>query len=154
MLSPASKRRRCDLQFGSISEVLPEVKRLLPAHQTFGNWSLGQICDHLAKSFVGSMEGFDLSGHRLKRFFIRRRMLEVALTKGIPRGWTVDSNLTPMPEVDLREAVEALTRAVERYRQHDGRLHAHPLFGNMPRDIWDRVHCVHCAHHLSFAVPE
>ncbi|MGB2985852.1 MAG: DUF1569 domain-containing protein [Phycisphaerae bacterium] len=145
--------QRRSLVFADVFQIMPEVRRLVPAHRTVANWSLGQICEHLARSFVGSMEGFDLSNHRIKRFFLRRKMLHVALTKGIPRDYTVDENLTPPPKVDLREAVGALDAAIQRYQNHQGKLHAHPLFGKMPRDVWDRVHCVHCAHHLSLVLP-
>jgi hypothetical protein len=133
---------------------MPDVRRLIPAHRTLANWSLGQICRHLADSFIGSMDGLNLRKHRFKRLFLRRRMLRTALTKGIPRNYTVDENLTPPPSVDLNEAVEALAAAIERYERHEGELEAHPLFGRMPRETWDRVHCVHSAHHLSFAVPK
>jgi nitrite reductase (NO-forming)/hydroxylamine reductase len=60
---------------------------------------------------------------------------------GMP-NWGTSGELTD-------EQIDILAR----YLQHDGRLHAHPLFGNMPRETWDRVHCVHCAHHLSFVIP-
>ena len=30
----------------------------------------------------------------------------------------------------------------------------HPFFGAMTRPQWDHLHRIHCAHHLSFAVPE
>lgn len=132
---------------------MPEVRRLAPAHETIANWSLGQICKHLEDSFVGSLEGFDLRNHRIKRLLMKRKMLDVALTKGIPLNYTVDPNITPPSHVDLDEGIEGLARAIERYQGHDGRTHAHPLFGNMPRETWDRVHCVHCAHHLSFVIP-
>jgi len=132
---------------------MPEVRRLAAGHRTVGAWSLGQICRHLADSFIGSIQGFDLRNHRVKRFFLKKRMLEVALTKGIPRHWTVDPGLTPPAVVGLDEGVESLCRALDRYLAHRGALHAHPLFGVMPRETWDRVHCVHCAHHLSFAIP-
>ena len=141
------------LRFENLSEIMPEVRRLAPAHRTVGNWSLGQTCQHLSKSFNGSVEGFDLSRHRIKRFFIKKRMLEVALTKGIPRNWLVDAHLTPAPHVDLENGMADLEAAIERYREHRGGLHAHPLFGNMSREVWDQVHCVHSAHHLSFVLP-
>ena len=140
------------LHFDDVLQILPEVRRLAPAHRTLANWSLAQICDHLTRSYIRSMEGFDLTNHRIKRFFLKRRMLHVALTKGIPRGWTVDPNITPGDEVDLHDAVDALDAAVRRYVGHRGRLQAHPLFGTMPRETWDRVHCVHSAHHLSFVI--
>lgn len=132
---------------------MPDVRRLADGHKTIGAWSLGQICQHLADSFVGSMEGFDLRHHRIKRFFLKKQMLKVALTKGIPRGWTVDPGLTPSADVNTDTAIEALAGAIARYQAHRGKLQAHPLFGLMPRDTWDRVHCVHCAHHLSLTVP-
>jgi len=145
--------QRRDLRFTDLAEVMPDVHRLAQGHRTIGSWSLGQICQHLADSFVGSMEGFDLRHHRIKRFFLKKQMLKVALTKGIPRGWTVDPGLTPTPNAEVNAGIEVLSQAIDRYRAHRGELHAHPLFGIMPRDTWDRVHCVHCAHHLSLAVP-
>ena len=99
------------------------------------------------------MEGFDLRRHRIKRFLLKRSMLRVALTRGIPRNYTVDANLTPPLEVDLDESVDALERSIARYVNQDGTLHGHPLFGVMPRSLWDQVHRVHCAHHLSFVHP-
>lgn len=33
-------------------------------------------------------------------------------------------------------------------------LPAHPHLGPMTRDEWGRFHCLHCAHHLSFVVPD
>ena len=141
------------LVFDELSQVMPEVRRLVPGYQAVGNWTLAQICKHLADSFDGSLDGFDLSVHRLKRFFIHRQMLNRALTKGIPPGYTVNENLTPPRGVELEPAVDALSRAMDRYENHSGNLHAHPLFGQLPRPMWDRVHCVHNAHHLSFAIP-
>ena len=149
MRQPGQNERR-SIGFEQVSQVMPEVRRLLAGHRTVGNWSLAQICDHLRRSFVGSMEGFDLRNHRVKRFFLRRKMLDVALTKGIPPNWTVDRRLTPPSRLDLAEAVEGLDEVIERYQTHSGGLHPHPLFGKLSREVWTRVHCVHCAHHLSF----
>jgi hypothetical protein len=146
----ADKRRQ--LRFADLSEIMPEARGLVPTHHTLANWSLAQTCEHLASSFIGSLEGFDLRNHRIKRFFIRRRMLQVALADGIPRGWTVDPNITPRDEVDLDQAVASLDAAIGKYLLHRGKLHAHPLFGKMSRETWDRIHCVHSAHHLSFVI--
>ncbi|MFQ5590899.1 MAG: DUF1569 domain-containing protein [Phycisphaerae bacterium] len=149
-MSGASVNQRRALRFDSVSEIMPDVRRVMVAPNTLANWSLAQICEHLTYSFVGSLEGFDLRNHRIKRFFIRRKMLQVALTKGIPRGWTVDPSITPHDDVVLEDAVDGLGAAIQRYLDYRGQLHAHPLFGRMSRGVWDRVHCVHSAHHLSF----
>ena len=39
---------RRTLEFASLTDVMPEVERLLAGHVTVGAWSLGQICHHLA----------------------------------------------------------------------------------------------------------
>ena len=118
-----------------------------------GHWSLAQICKHLADSIHGSLDGFDMRNHRVKRFFLSKRLLRSMFEQGIPRGYTVDPRLTPPAQVDLDDAVSALDRAIARYQDHRGRLRPHPLFGDMPRETWNRVHRFHCAHHLSFVIP-
>ena len=77
MASPGLQDRRV-LSFDRIDQVMPEVHRLVPAHETVGNWSLGAICKHLEDSFNGSIEGFDLRNHRIKRFLMKRKMTSEA----------------------------------------------------------------------------
>ena len=50
---------RRTLEFARLDDVMPEVDRLLAGHTTVGNWSLGQICNHLSRPRSGSsVEGF------------------------------------------------------------------------------------------------
>jgi len=150
--SPSVSHRR-GVTFAALDEVLNDVCRLAPSHVTVGHWTLGQICRHLADSLNGSIDGLDMRNHRWRRWFLRRAMLRHTLALGIPRGVTVDPKLTPPPNVNLRQAIEDLERAVRRYTSFSGRLAGHPLFGRMLRPMWDRFHCLHCAHHLSFVWP-
>jgi Protein of unknown function (DUF1569) len=39
---------RRTLRYGSFDEIMPDVEWLLEGHITVGNWSLAQICRHLA----------------------------------------------------------------------------------------------------------
>ena len=39
---------RRTLRYVSFDEVMPDVERLLAGHRTVGNWTLAQICRHLA----------------------------------------------------------------------------------------------------------
>jgi hypothetical protein len=39
---------RRSLRFHSFDEIVPDVERLVDGHSTVGNWSLAQICRHLA----------------------------------------------------------------------------------------------------------
>lgn len=36
----------------------------------------------------------------------------------------------------------------------DGPFVNHPVLGALTKDEWTQFHCMHCAHHLSFAVPQ
>ncbi len=148
---PTNQRR--PLRFEELSQVVPEAMRLKSGHRTVSRWTLAQICKHLANSFNGSIDGLDLSRHKFKRFFLARQMLRYTFRYGIPVNYTVDPNIEPTSDVDLDEALEQLAGAIERYQAHGGLLRAHPLFGEMPRDDWNRIHRIHCAHHLSFVLP-
>jgi hypothetical protein len=132
---------------------VPDVLGLKTCHITVAQWTLGQICKHLADGVNGSIDGLDLSRHRVKRFLMAKRMLKYTFRFGIPRNYRVDPNIEPLTDVDLDTAIEELTRAIQRFQGHRGPLQAHPLFGRMHHEVWDRLHRVHCAHHLSFAVP-
>ena len=47
---------RRTLPYQSLDEVMPDVKWLLDGHTTVGNWSLGQICRHLATALRFSVD--------------------------------------------------------------------------------------------------
>ncbi len=141
------------LHFSHLPEVLAEARRLASSHRTLGRWTLAQICRHLADTIHGSMDGFDLRRHRFKRLFFRSLLLAYAYRWGIPEAYTVDPKLNPPEGLRLDDQIEALARAIQRYRDHTGPLQAHPLFGRLTRNEWDRMHCFHGAHHLSFVLP-
>ncbi|MFQ5494461.1 MAG: DUF1569 domain-containing protein [Phycisphaerae bacterium] len=145
--------RRGTLIIPNLHDVLVLVDALTPDQRTIGHWSLGQICKHLADSIHGSIDGFDLRRHRIKRFFFARSLLWFTYRYGIPAGYTVDPKLAPPGDIGLDEAIGELRDAIQRYQRHAGPLHAHPLFGRLSRPAWDRLHCFHCAHHLSFVLP-
>jgi len=146
-------RPREALGYAELSDSLADVQRIRGAHRALGNWTLAQTCKHLADTIQGSMDGFDLSRHRLKRWFIAKRLLAHTYVHGIPKSYTVDPRLTPPPGVDLDAAIADLEEAIARYRDHRGPLHPHPLFGRLSREGWDRLHCFHAAHHLRLIVP-
>jgi hypothetical protein len=143
-------RRR--LRFTSLADVPAEARRLAPAHRTLRQWTLAQICRHLADTLHGSMTGFDLRNHRFKRLLLRRWLWRYTLRWGIPEGYTVDPALNPPVQLELGRELERLERAVVRYHEHTGALQPHPLFGTLSREDWDRLHRLHAAHHLSFVL--
>lgn len=141
------------LNFGSFDEVMPDVERLLEGHTTVGNWSLAQICRHLAAILrrhvdLPATTAFDPS-HRVSEEQ-KRRMLESGVLPG-----SIDAPPGAVPETARgeREEAENLRAAIAYYRASPGPAIAHRIFGPLTRDEWDRFELVHLAHHLSFAVP-
>jgi Protein of unknown function (DUF1569) len=147
---------RRDLSFARLDEVMPDVERLLAGHVTVGQWTLGQICNHLATAFNFLMDGRsdlvpftsteeDRSSILRKRFFRGRRFPEGAIAPF--------RALIPSAGLDDREEADALREAIARFSVATGPFPAHPFIGPLTKDEWVRFHCLHAAHHLGFAVP-
>jgi hypothetical protein len=154
-MSVSTTAARRALAFASLDEVMPEVDRLLEGHTTVGNWSLGQICSHLARAITGSLEGFPIQAPWLLRktlgpFYLRKILREGRMAEGIK----LPEEVLPKPGLDAHAEAEALRAALLRFADHTGPPALHPFFGRMRRDQWDHLHRIHCAHHLSFALPE
>jgi hypothetical protein len=145
---------RRPLAFASLDEVLTDVDRLLEGHVTVGRWSLGQICDHLARSITYSLEGFPIRAPWLLRKTLGPLILRRILRSGrFVEGMKAPRPYQPEPVVEARGQAEALRAAIRRFAARDGPLAEHPLAGAVSRSDWERFHCIHCAHHLSFALP-
>jgi hypothetical protein len=146
---------RRQLAFTRLDQVMPDVDRLLAGHQTTGNWSLGQICNHLSGALRGSIEGIDARAPWLLRTFVgpiaKRQLLR---TGKMLEGVKLPENALPKPNLDERAEAEALRAAIGYYLAHTGPMAAHPFFGPLTRAEWDRLHEIHCAHHLSFVLPQ
>lgn len=150
-----SKLPRRELSFNSLDEVMTEVDRLLLGHQTVGNWSLGQICNHLTDAITGTMDGFPMKAPWIVRKTIGPFLCQRIIKKGkFPNGIKVPEHLAPKPGLDARAEAEALRAAIRLFASHPGPMADHPLGGPINRKDWDRFHCIHCAHHLGFAIPD
>ncbi len=148
-----SNRRTLD--YARIDSIMPDVDRLLQSHTTSGRWTLGQILDHLDKAIR-------LTAHQPRRdtpppaptpeqdavrtaFFAARSM---------PEGRDVPTpRLVPNPDAEPRASADSLRGAINVIVAFEGPLPVHPVLGPLTRDEWLQFHCVHCAHHLSFAHP-
>lgn len=142
------------LEITRLDELMPEVDRLLVGHTTVGNWSLGQICNHLAGTFTGSVEGFAARAPWVFRATLGRVIKKKVLAeKTIRPGIKLPDQFVPKPGLDARAEAEALRAAIAYYLAHPETRALHPFFGPMTAGEWDRIHCIHGAHHLSFAIP-
>ena len=142
---------RRELTFAHLDDVLAEVERLLARHETVGQWSLGQICNHLAIGVRLSIEVPPDPSVPPVPEAIRQRFFRAGR---FPDGRQVPHPLLlPAPGLDARTEANALRAALARFAASDGPFSIHPRLGTLSKDEWDLFHRMHCAHHLGFAVP-
>jgi len=145
---------RRDLQLASFDEVMPEVAGLLDGHETVGNWSLGQILNHLAMTLRMSVDGTTLRAPWILRKTVAPFVLRNVFKTGrLREGIKLPESVLPRPGLDARAEAEGLRAALDYYAAAAGPMADHPFFGRMSRADWDRLHLIHIAHHLSFARP-
>jgi hypothetical protein len=145
---------RRNLSFDSLDRVMPDVDRLLEGHKTVGNWTLGQICNHLAGAVRFSVEGMPFRFPWIMRVAVAPMVKGSLFRTGKMReGIKLPARALPKPGLDDRAETEALRATLNYYAGVTEPLTDHPLFGTLTRDEWDRFHCIHCAHHLSFVLP-
>jgi hypothetical protein len=145
---------RRTLEFARLDDVMPEVDRLLAGYAPAGKWSLGQICNHLAETYRMSVEGFGVQAPWLVRSTLgRASMKKLFRERRMKEGIKVPEKFLPKPGMDDRAEAEALRASIAYYQGHPETRALHPFFGRMTGDDWDRLHLIHSAHHLSFAVP-
>src|SRR5262249_19215703 len=134
------KAARRMLTFATLDQVMPDVDRLLLGHTTVGNWSLGQICNHLASAIRYTWEGFPLKAPWLIRKSIGPWYLRRILRNGRwPNGMKVPKKYEPRLGGDARAEAEALRAALEHLASHTGPLANHPFTGGpIPRGDWER----------------
>lgn len=147
---------RRTLRLRDYDELLAELSFLRSKDlKTIGNWSAGQIFDHLAKATDMMIDGNDFRMPGPMRWLMTRLMKKKFLTKGLPAGFKIPKGARGVApdEVDAQEGLRRLTAATERAKSEQKRA-MHPVFGNLSREEADQFHLRHAELHLSFIKPE
>jgi hypothetical protein len=146
---------RRKLNYTSLDDILADAERLNSGPvQTLGNWTPGQIYKHLATAFNGSIDGFPDAFPWYLRFMaklFKKRILAGEMPPGFKLPPEFAKAVLPEPtaaDVGLAE----LRAAVARLKQESRRA-KHPVFGEITREEWDRIHFMHANLHMSFLVP-
>jgi hypothetical protein len=146
---------RRNVEFSSYQGILDDARYLAsrPTRQ-LGNWSLGEICEHLASAMNMAVDGPPFKPSWLIRIvgpLIKKRYL----SRPFKPGFKLPSNATAlMPSgADADKGIAALARAIERIQRTIDRK-PHPVFGRMTNEEWDRMQYLHSAMHSSFIVTE
>jgi hypothetical protein len=143
-------RRKVD--YKSFDEILADADRFSSGNaKTLGNWSPGQIFQHLANAFNGSIDGFPNAFPWYMKAMAK--LFKKKLMAGpMPAGLKMPAKLAKavMPEPTSTEVGLAnLRAAVARLKQEPHRAE-HPIFGEVSKEEWDAMHLKHANLHMSF----
>lgn len=153
---PTTHRR---LNFENLDDAAAEIGRLQEyGYEQAGQWSLGQVCHHLAFVMRGSLDGFppEVKAPRLLRFVVARTK-PLWLNRPFPKGIKLNGALAalrpPAPDaIDENAAIEDAIACLARL-QAEPQRHPSPAAGKLTREEWDTLHRSHAAHHLGFLTP-
>jgi hypothetical protein len=144
---------RRTLHYHSLDEVVPDVERLLAGHTTVGNWSLAQICRHLATAVRFSVDRPAPAERDLSRYASDEQKREFFESGVIAEGRPMPPGFVVSDSLDDREEADGLQSAISHYKASPSPVIDHPRFGPLSSAEWERFHCIHAAHHFSFAIP-
>ena len=148
---------RRTLRFESFGDMMAEAERVTcQPMRSLGNWSTGEILDHLARSvqesFVGSAPSASWFARTLIAPFLKRSML----MKGLPAGFKLPPTMAafqPRPQITANTALDDL-RAASARLMTESPAKPHAFFGRLTHDDWINLHLRHAELHLGFLIPE
>ena len=148
-------RGRRALRFETLDDIVADVDRLAAAPQVraLGNWSSGQVFQHLANAMNNSIDGKVPKLPAAVRFLFRLFMKGRFLTKPMSPGFRLPKSaamLLPAP-TGFAEGLRNARAALVRLQTESGRAD-HPAIGPLTRSEWDQLHCRHAELHLSFLI--
>ena len=151
-----SVKGRRTVSYQSFDDLLEDAEAM--AHgvvQTLGNWSLGQIFQHLASALESSIDGFSFKAPlhvRLVAPFLKKRFLKKPVPAGFQLPAAGQAQLVPAATVSTAEGLDALRLAVSRTESESKRA-IHPVFGRLSKQESDQLQLRHAEMHMSFVVP-
>ena len=148
---------RRELQFASYDELLADLERLSTTASTVGNWSLGQIYQHIAMAFDASIDGVDMKFPWLmKKIFLLFMKKDKLLHAPMKPGWKIpkqgQAQFSPKADTSAEDGLAQLRAAIDRCKSDKSRAE-HLAFGDLTCDEADQFNLRHAELHLSFAVP-
>jgi len=153
MINTKKVQGRRTVHYDSLDALLTEARNFAKCEvRTLGNWSQGQIYEHLARALDTSIDGVDFSIPTPVRWVLTLLMKKKFLYKEIPAGFKVSGKQLP-EETSATEGLSSLEKAVERQQAVAERA-MHPGFGNISKAEWDAFHLRHAEMHMSFLIPQ
>jgi hypothetical protein len=140
------------VRYESFDQIVSDAERAVRHQaQTTGNWSLGQILEHLAIANEKTIDGFGFQAPfpiRMVGPFFKNRVLERGLTPGFRLSRRAAAALVP-DETDVGAALDHLRQSFKRLDTESKRS-LHPFLGRLTLHESNRLCLRHAELHMSF----
>jgi len=149
---------RRTLHFESIDQILDDVDTLAKSRniRAIGNWTPGQIFQHLANVITCSIDGFKRMMPAPLRWILRLFFKKKFLNNPMPAGFKLSKGqaeyLVPAP-ISVEDGLLSLRTALHRFKT-DTKRSPSAFMGTLTDEEWTKIHCRHAELHLSFLIPE
>lgn len=147
---------RRTLRFNSLAEAIADAESLVANPcRTVGNWTPGQILDHLAKTVRIMFDGPHIPAPWFVRTIIAPFLKKNFISGSISPGFQFTPQMAAFRPDDNADAKAAL----EEFRKQFSRLEReaptapNPFLGKLTHEEWIGSMLRHCELHLSFLVP-
>ncbi len=154
---------RRSLRFESLDEVVADIDAIEASIKagtlsSSGNWSAGEVCDHLRKFFEFAIDGFPSKAPAPMRWIARLILKKRATSSDepFPAGFKLPksaSALFPTPGLDDATSINALRTQIGRVQSGAEFTQPSPLLGPLTHDEWMVMQLKHFSLHLSFLHP-
>jgi hypothetical protein len=155
VMSTKTSGSRRTVRYSTLSDISQDAEQLLAHHHTVGNWTFGQICQHLAKTMNCTFDGFGFQAPWFARWFIAPFVKNSLLIKPMSAGFKLQESgkaILPGDNVSGVDGLQQLKAAIERY-SHEVPTAPHPFLGNMASEEVVQLQLRHAELHMSFVVP-
>lgn len=157
------KAPRRELSFHCTGCLKEDLARIEASHRraavaTTGNWTAGEILDHVACNWEYALDGFPSEARVSFPVRIVARLMKGRFTSGktLPSGVKIPSSATymqPRRACSFDDGLARLRRVLDRLDGGEQMTAASPAFGPMTHDEWMRLHLAHAQLHLGFIDP-
>lgn len=155
MTATATTKERRDVEYSTLEELRLDAEAIAAGpYDTVGQWSYGQILDHLAKAVHCSIDGFPFRAPwwmRLAAPLVKNSVLTTKMKSGWKLPKSADPYL-PNPDASVEDALASLVKGIDRLGTENPEA-PHPVFGKLAREEWIQLHIRHAELHMSFVVP-
>jgi len=154
------KAPRRELAFRCTGCLKDELARIEASHRAgslrhTGNWTPGEVLDHVARVWELSLDGFPPEA-RLPVFVrLIARLMKGRMTSGktLPAGFRIPKHghaMLPRNQCPFAEGLARLRAVLDRLDRGEQMTVSSPAFGRMNHGEWMRLHLAHAQLHLGF----